>query len=497
MKGVQAPLLTKVANGAIWMVTFKMIERAVGLVSTLILVRLLVPHDFGLVAMGVSLIGILEMLTAFSFDIAIIRNREAKDADLNTAWTMGVLLGLAMAAAMAALAPFAADYYREPQVRNIVYTLALLPLLESLANVGIIAFRKELRFHHEFYYAVSKKLFGFAVTIPLAFLWRDYWALIWGMVAMRAFGVVVSYLAHPYRPRFSMAERGSIFHSSKWNLANNFLGSLWYRVNDLVIGRTLGAASLGLYNVSYEVSNLPAEQVSAPVNRALLPGFSAAASDPKVLQRMYLAAVSLILLFAVPAAAGIYSLAELLVPVVLGPRWLEATPIVQILAFSGALRLLESSLGTLLVSTGHQKDVSACTALQLLVIIASAFILIPPFGLKGAAYGTIGCGLLAVPVLVWRVSVRVGISPWLLLSAAIRPTVATIAMLAVMGLTLPKSGSVLLLLGGVALGATAYCVAIVLLWWMAGRPEGAERAVLNRLRGLLRPGGGEAIPDRT
>ncbi len=496
MKGVQSPLFTKVANGAIWMVTFKMIERAVGLVSTLILVRLLAPHDFGLVAMGVSLIAILEMLTAFGFDVAIIRNQQAKDSHLNTAWTMGLLLGLVMAIAMVALAPFAADYYREPEVRTIIYTLALLPLLESLVNVGIIAFRKELRFHHEFYYAVSRKLVGFGVTIPLAFLWRDYWALIWGMIAMRAWGVVVSYLAHPFRPRFSLAERGSIFHQSKWNLANNCLGSLWFRVNDLVIGRTLGAASLGLYNVSYEVANLPAEQVSAPVNRALLPGFSAAAGDPKLLQQMYMAAVSLIMLFAVPAAAGIYSLAGLLVPIALGPRWLEATPIVQILAFSGALRLLESSLGTLLTSTGHQKDVSACTALQLLVVIAAAFILIPPFGLQGAAFGTIGCGLLAVPVLVWRVSVRVGISPWLLLTAATRPTIGTIAMFAVLALTLPQTGSGLVLLGGVLLGATVYSASIVLLWSMAGRPDGAERAVLNRLRGLLRPGRGVAIPNR-
>ena len=161
-------LQQRMASGAIWMVLLKLLERSLGLISTLILARLLGPTDFGVVAMAISFIAMAELLTAFSFDIAIIHNQAATEEHYNTAWTCNVLLNLCVTGLMLAFAIPIAAFYRHPEVAWVVCALAFGPLLVGLENIGIVAFRKELDFRREFRFQLSRKLIGFIVVVPLA-----------------------------------------------------------------------------------------------------------------------------------------------------------------------------------------------------------------------------------------------------------------------------------------------------------------------------------------
>ena len=175
-------LFKKIADGAIWMLLFKVADRGLGLISTLILVRLLTPTDFGIVAMAVAMVAIVELLTSFGFDTAIIRQKDATDEHYHTAWTFDVLFGIFVAVVMVGFAGQVARFYNEPEVELVLYVLALSPLLSGFENVGIVAFRKDLQFRNEFRFQVWKKIAGFVVTVPLAFLLRNYWALVIGVV---------------------------------------------------------------------------------------------------------------------------------------------------------------------------------------------------------------------------------------------------------------------------------------------------------------------------
>src|SRR5690606_24602448 len=301
------------ATGAIWMVLFKLVERSLGLVSTLILVRLLTPADFGVVAMAISVIAMAVLLTAFGFDTALIQDQKATAAHYNTAWTFGVAFGAAVTTVIVLAAPHVAAYYREPGVEWVMYALAFGSLITAFQNIGIVAFRKDLIFRYEFYFQVSRKLVGFVITVSLALWLRNYWALIAGTLATQIFSTGISYWVHPFRPRLSLAERRSLMGFSKWLLYNNLLGYLKNRSSDFVIGRLRGPAGLGLYNVSYELANLPTTEISAPINRALLPGFARLSDEPEQLRSIYTSAMSVLALFAVPAAAGIFALSHLIV----------------------------------------------------------------------------------------------------------------------------------------------------------------------------------------
>ncbi len=479
----------KVAKGAAWMVLFKVGERSLSLVSTLVLARLLVPADFGVVAMATVMIGALELFTAFSFDVALIQNPAVTRAHYDTAWTFNVLFGAATAAVLVLLAPFAARYYGEPRVQPVLYCLAAGTLVQGFENIGIVAFRKDLQFHKEFLYRIARKLAGFVVVLPAAFLLRSHWALVLGMLATSAGSVAMSYTVHPYRPRFSLATGGQLFRFSRWLLVNNMLFFLRDRGADLLIGRVAGPVQLGSFVVAREISNMPTSELVAPMNRAIFPGLARQASDLDALRRSFLDSLSIIWVLALPAGVGIAATADLIVRVMLGPNWLSAIPVIQVLAIYGAVMIVHGNGGYVYISLGRPRILTATTTVYVCVLAILVTTLASRWGVVGAAWAFLIASLLQLPVTYLTLLHVSGLRAGTLLLAVWRPVVATLAMGAVVALaanrletpaqTLPEVRALLMLM---ALGAAIYVPTLLGLWIAAGRPAGAERICLDRVR---------------
>ena len=487
---------SKMAHGVRWMVLFKLTERSLGFISTLILVRLLSPEDFGITAMAVSFIAMAETVTAFSFDVNLIQNQNATEEHYNTAWTCNVLLGLFITVMMLAAAPAIASFYKRPELFWVVCTLALGPLISGCENIGVVAFRKDMRFKREFAFQLSRKIIGFLFVVPLAYILHSYWALVVGILASKFTGTTISYLVHPFRPRYSLAEVRELLGFSKWMLLLNVLAFLKESMSNFVLGRLLGAAPLGVYNVSNEVASMPTTELSAPINRALVPGFARIAQDPESTRTAYGTAMGMLALVAVPAATGIFAMAPYIVPILLGPKWLAGIPVMEILAFNGGLGLFHSSIGAVLIATGHPDRVTKTTGLFVAVLLAMLALLVPGYGLRGAAYAMLTASILTTPVFLYQSWCGIGIPATVFFAAAARPVVAALAMAALLRCCLPvwtpaMSTPVAIgwMVGGIALGVAAYALGILLLWLAARRPAGAERALAEWLRGrLLRRG---------
>ncbi len=474
----------RMARGAVWMVLVKFVERGLGLISTLILARLLSPGDFGTVAMAMSFIAMAELLAAFGFDVAIIQNPSATRDHYNSAWTSNLLLGLSITLLMAALALPIADFYRKPELTWVVLALALGPLLTGLENIGVVAFRKELDFRREFRFQIARKLAGFAIVVPLAFMLRSYWALVVGILFSKGAGTIISYLMHPFRPRPSLSHFRQLFVFSRWLLVNNLVSFFKERSSDFFLGRMAGAMPLGTYNVAYELSNLPTTEISAPINRALLPGF-ARMDKPEQIAAAYANAVGLLALLALPAAACMYAVAPYLVATLLGQKWLDAIPLMQVLTFNGALLLFHSSMCSVLFGRGFPGAVTASNAVFALLLIASLSIFLgflPQTGLVGAAYAALTTSLLCTPLYLYQMRRCLGVPPSLFIRATRRPALAATAVIVVVQLVLPPYdaaigplATVLWFGVGVALAVIVYVGAIAAIWHFVGRPAGAEQ----------------------
>ncbi len=490
------------ATGAIWMVLFKLVERGLGLISTLILARLLGPSDFGIVAMALSFIAMAELLTAFGFDVAIIQTQGATEEHYNTAWTCNVLLNLCVTLLMLAMAIPIADFYHKPEVAWVVCALAFGPLIAGAENIGVVAFRKELDFRREFRFQVSRKLIGFMIVVPLALILRSYWALVVGTLVSKTAGTVISYLMHPFRPRFTLSRFRELFHFSRWLLFNNLIGFLKERSSDFFIGRLFGPAALGSYNVAYELAHLPSSEIGAPINRALLPGF--AKMEPQDVQNAYASALGVLAMLTLPAAAVIFVVAPYLVPVVLGQKWLSAVPLMETLAFNGALLLFHASISAVLMGRGFPGRVSFANVSYVMVLALLLTLFAPHFGVVGAAYCALVTTTLVTPVYLFQIRRALGVGPMVFARAIARPFISALVTVALLRWAMPAYDSgmhfvmvVAWLLGGMAAGVAVYGALVLGLWTLAGRPAGAERAVIDRLHGFVSERfGGRFLPRR-
>lgn len=481
----------KMATGAVWMLLFKCLERGLGLISTLILVRLLAPEDFGIVAMAMTFIVMAEMLTTFGFDLAIIQNQNATERHYSTGWTGNLLIGMSICVLMLLCAQPIARFFDRAELVWVVSALALGPFLAGLENIGVVAFRKELDFRREFIFQVSKKLVSVAIVIPLALLWRNYWSLVVGTLLARVFGVGLSYLMHPFRPRITLEKFGEMFRFSRWLLFNNAVAFFKERSTDFFVGRRLGSSALGLYNISYEFANLPTTEISAPINRALLPGFARLGAVAEVAVA-YSNAVEMLALIALPAAAGIFAVADYLVPVLLGEKWLSATPLLEVLAFNGALLLFHSSICAILIGRGFPKVVAMTNGIYVLMLVGLLWWLTADCGLQGATYAVLGTSLLATPVYLFQMKRCLDIGPMTFVRAIGRPLVASFVMILAVRALLPEldlsSGVAAVgawLAAGIMTGVGVYCAVVATLWLLSGNEVGAEKIVWERVLALI------------
>src|SRR5258706_9735213 len=291
----------RMAVGAAWMVLLKIVERGIGLASTVVLARLLLPADFGVVAMATSIIAILELFGALGLDWALIQRPDATPANYNAAWTFSAIFGVSCAIALLCVAAPAATFYGEPRLVPVMQVLAGMMAIGGFQNIGIVAFRRDLEFDREFRFLLAKKIATVVVTILLAFTLRSYWALVIGVTFGSAMSVALSYYVHPYRPRLSLHGLGELLRFSKWLLANNALLFLNARASDFVIGRLSGAGALGMYQIAYEISNLPTTELVAPINKATFPGYSRLAGDIVKLRDGFLNFTSMVALITLPA----------------------------------------------------------------------------------------------------------------------------------------------------------------------------------------------------
>jgi O-antigen/teichoic acid export membrane protein len=483
----------RMASGVAWMVAFRFVEKSFGLISTIILARLLAPEDFGLMAMAVSIIAILELTSAFSFDMALIQNQNAERRHYDTAWTFNVIFSSTVAVLLLVLAKPGALFYSEPRLEMVMYCLALGSFFFGWENIGTVAFRKDLEFAREFKYLLGKKLVGFSITVPLAIILQNYWALVIGNVGGRLGLIIISYLVHPYRPRLSLAAAGELFHFSKWLLINNILYFFKERSADFIIGKLSGAQSLGRFSIAFEISNMPITQLVGPINRAVYPGYSKMAHDLEILRDGYISVVGLIAMFAVPAGLGIAAVAEPIVKVFLGSQWLEAIPLIQVLAIFGAVTALRMNIGSVFLALGTPRHTTLLDVLYLLILIPLVIFMTNANGAAGAAEAYLITALIAFPVTHWVLFSKTGMSLSRYVAAIWRPVIASIAMyftvscyLAVIPPGDNLVWSVFRLTTSVSLGAILYFLLVYSFWLLAGQPAGFERLGLDKLMAVLK-----------
>ena len=481
----------QMATGATWMLLFKITERSVGFISIIILARLLTPADFGLVAMANALVAVFEVMSAFGFDTALIQKRDPDRAYFDSAWTLNAILALFSGALLTLMAHPASSFYRDVRLSTIIYYLALGTWVQGFENIGVVCFRKDLNFRKEFIFLLSKRVLGSSVTISLALIYKNYWALVAGILVGRLTGLALSYLIHPYRPRFSLSRSKELFHFSKWLLLNNILTFVNSRASDFILGRLGGPRAVGLYNISYETAYLPTSECVAPINRALFPGYAKMAHDINHLRKGFLKIISVIALVTFPAGVGISLVAGYLVPLLLGPQWLQTTHLIQIIAYAGILSSIQSTITYIYVALGRPRLVTVVATIYTAMLLPSLLFGSMLAGPLGAAIALLCSMLLILPLVFWLACRILHISYSQIISAFLRPGLGCAVMAATLIAyqanwepEIRTSSYLMHLVLNAIIGASVYLGTILIMWRFSSKPDIAQSYLQSEIRNL-------------
>lgn len=470
-------------RGAIWTFSMRWGVKLIGLFSTMILARLLPPSEFGVIAMAMLAVGLIDIIASFDLGMAVIQKKEVTREHYDTAWTLRILQVTVIALLLVIASPYAADFFDEPRVTGVLWLLAGTLFLSGFANIGVLDFRKKLQFHKEFQLAIGAKLTSFFVTIILAFWLGDYWALALGITSAYLSSLVLSYTMHPFRPKFSVSKLKELFSFSQWLMLRNIALFLETKADQLFIGRVSTTHTIGLYNTAAGLAELPSNELAYPLARVLFPVMSTIQDQPERLKKGYLLALNGVNSVTLPAGIGLALLAHLAIPVLLGEQWLDAIPFLQALAIFGVLRVSYSASDPLLLAIGKPKLASHLTWIHVGVFFTLATYLYPSYGIEGIISAKIAtAGLMAI--LYFSIIIRMTLITALdILRSLIRPVISTGLMAATI-LAIPPSlsGNILIdLLVFTLIGAIVYVSALFTLWRFSGREDGIEALVLHKI----------------
>jgi O-antigen/teichoic acid export membrane protein len=480
-----------IARGAAIAVAMRWTDRLIGLASTLVLARLLVPADFGIVAMASLVVLLIDTVLDLGVNAALVQNRDAGRADFDTAWTLRLLQSLSAGVLIAiAGAPLAADYFGDERVRAVLWVMALSVACGGLENIGIVALQKNMEFGREFRFTFLRRLGGFAVTIALALWLRSYWAMVVGALAGRVLGVVLSYALHAYRPRWSLARIRTLWSFSQWMLVRNIGAWGAQQIDKGAVGRRAGASTLGAYSLADDIAALPTTELLAPIGRALFPAFVRVAGDPEQLVAAFRRAFGVQALLALPAGVGLALVADRVVPLLLGPQWMLAVPLLQTLALISVATALSHCGVYLLLALGRVRALALVTWMQLGLLAALIAFAYPSAGAQGIGEIRLAVAVVSVGAFLGVVLHAVPALRWGdILHGAWRPAVGCAAMAATLThveIAISASGpgfgtQALGLVLAVLLGAVAFAATLAVLRFVTGHWGAGEREILDRI----------------
>jgi O-antigen/teichoic acid export membrane protein len=488
--GEATNLLEKTAGGAGWTIGWRATTRFLGFLSTLALARVLVPADFGLVALAMSFSRAIDIFADLGVQDALVRQTNPSRVTYDTAFTVNAIRGLITATIVVASAESFARFFGDPRLQIVVITMALALMLDSLENVGVADFRRHFNFRREFQLSIFPRLAQVVVTITLALIWRNYWALVAGILTMRVLQTVTSYIMHPYRPRLSLRGWHDIIGFSFWTWLISMSRMVRLRGVTMIIGGMLNTTMLGVYTVGSEIATLPELELIAPLCRVCFSSFSAVRRSNMDVAETFLRITALTLVIALPASIGISSVAAPIVALAFGAKWLMATPVVQILAAAGVFAVLGRVSWTLFSAFAYLRSLFwigvVMSVLQLLMLVPFIWY----WGLIGAAAATALGNLTEQAIYAGIAFRKFAISPGALLRRVWRCLLATLAMVGYLLLfgygwesatpRLAYNVSHLFVASGS--GAIVYTVVLLGLWLASGRPTGPETDVLELIK---------------
>lgn len=458
---------TKIMRSSAWAVLGYGGTQALSLVTMLVLARMLVPEDFGVVALSLAILAVAQIVQESGLGAALIvyRGDVRRAAACVAAFSPAVALGLY--AVFFVAAPHAATFFRQPDLTAVLRVMALALVLRGLAIMPLALLERGMRFRPITTIEISAGVAQAATAIALALAGVGLWSLVFGQLAAGLTVAVLAWTFSPERPSPLEAERATLFELTRFGRHVGLANLVNYgnaNAAGIVIGRVVGATALGYYTIAARVASLPTSTIGNILGRGVFAAMASVHEEPERVRRIWLENLQRLALLSVPAAIGLALIADPVVHTLFGEQWQPAVVPLQLLALKAVVGTFSATSGEVFQAV-HRPQLRVVFEGSYLIVVIPAYIVGARWdGITGAALAGLvvnaSWGLLVVSMLMRVLDVR----PSELGRAIARPAIGWAAIAAAVLAVRPlvadlSSGAELAVL--VCAGASVYLVAVM------------------------------------
>ena len=380
------PLKKKVLKGVKWAAAANIVQQIVSLIGLIVFAKLLSPHDFGTFSILMIFIGFLAIFSDMGTSAALIHIQEPSQNLLSSIFFLNILIGVALTVLLGLSAPSIAHYFHNPDLKLLLQIVSVNFAVLSLGIVQKSLFEKEMAFKTLSLLNSIAILLGLLSGLIAAFMGWGVYSLVIQLMVNSVLSIAMIWYLSSWKPHwyFSWDEIKKI-----WSYTSNL--SIFTIINyfsknadNFLIGKYLSSSALGVYSLAYRIMLYPLQNISITLMKVLFPAFSTLQNDNKKFKKIYLQVIFALALITFPIMTGLMATAQPLVDVVFGDKWQGLGMLLIILAPSGLLRSIYSTVGALFMAKGNTRtQLKLGTANAILTVIG--FIIGLQWGINGVA----------------------------------------------------------------------------------------------------------------
>ena len=383
--------MSKIRGAVAWSALDVMFRSGFGFIVTVILARILMPEDFGIIAMLAIFMSLASLFVDGGFTQAIIQSQLVTHEDESSIFFFNLVMGAVFAIILCILAPWIASFYGQPILKNITMVLALNLFIGAFGSVHNALLSKKLDFKKIAKVGGIATLFSGMIALIAAWTGMGVWSLVIQSLSVTLLTSVFFWRVHAWRPLwfFSWHSIRKHFGFSGYLMISSFMNRVYGNIYGMVIGKAYSAQDAGYYTQAYTLQQLPITILTRVLSRVAFPVFSASNEDRDKLIRVFSKTLAATIFISVPVSVLMMLLSEAIVLFLFGDKWLPAAPVLQVLSLTAMLIPLQMINISLLKALGRTdlnvrvmiiKFITGLTMLFLassygLVAIAWAFVL--------------------------------------------------------------------------------------------------------------------------
>ncbi len=377
----------KVMTGLAWSASGRLLAQLITWCVTIVIIRLLSPEDYGLMALAAVFVAFLALLNELGLGAAIVQRKDIDIPTLRSLFAIILLVSSCFYLIMFFSAQLIADFYNDLRLVLLVKVLALEFLINAFAVIPRSQLLRDMKFRQIAIVDFSSVISGSIITLILALMGFGVWSLVWGTLTIRIISTLGFNIYQPiaFFPRINIYGMKSFVIFGGYVTFERILWYLYSSADTLIIGKVLGKELLGFYSVGLMLATLPMNKVSGIINQVAFPAFSSVQTDIELVGRHFLKAVRVLSFITFPVLWGISSISPEIVHVFLGEKWLQAVVPMQIIAIIIPLRMVSNLMSTTVIGVGRA-DVSFYLVVIPFTLLPIAFYIGSHWGLLGVAW---------------------------------------------------------------------------------------------------------------